>query len=162
MNVTDFQIKFLSPEGGLADVLARWHQAEWGHLSDRGVEERVKEFDAHYNSGQIPFTLVAFSGQQPIGCASLLEYDLDGVPQYDRLTPWMGSVYVTPEFRRKGVASMLCKMAMDEARRQGVEKLYLFTPDQMALYQRLGWKTVATFSLRGETENLMTCDFSIK
>ena len=58
------------------------------------------------------------------------------------LTPWLAAVYVAPERRGAGIGSLLVRAAEDVARRLGVGRLHLFTPDRERFYARLGWHTV--------------------
>jgi N-acetylglutamate synthase-like GNAT family acetyltransferase len=66
-------------------------------------------------------------------------------------------VFVRRSFRRRGIASALCEVVVDKARGLGFERLYLFTPDQQALYARLGWSTVERVEWRG-----LSCDLMVK
>ena len=61
---------------------------------------------------------------------------------HDHLSPWLSSVVVPSCYRGQGVASALALSAVKEARRLGFRELYLFTPDNEALYARLGWRAV--------------------
>lgn len=149
------EISILSNDELLFRKLSEWHQAEWGHLSDRTLPDRVREFQEQGGSTNIPLTLVAFKDNEPVGTCSLLVHDLSDVPKYDHLTPWMGSVYVLPEYRRQGIARAMCKKAVEAAKRLKVKTLYLFTPDQQVLYSGMGWEVVDNFELRGEMETLM-------
>ena len=50
---------------------------------------------------------------------------------------------------------------MQEAKTLGVKKLYLFTPDRMSFYSRLGWKVFGHTECRGEYVTIMSyelCD----
>ena len=73
------------------------------------------------------------------GSASLLREDLDG---WEHLSPWVASVYVLPEHRRKGIGRLLVAHAVEEARLLGVQTVYLFTAGQEAYYARLGWSAL--------------------
>jgi GNAT superfamily N-acetyltransferase len=58
-------------------------------------------------------------------------------PQY---TPWVAAVYVRPEYRRKGVASLILQEAASIAGRARVRGLYI---DCLAItapvYEKNGW-----------------------
>ena len=70
-------------------------------------------------------------------------------------TPWIASVYVTPRYRRRGLASRLVEHLASLAARGGIRELYLHTPDRQSLYARLGWREVEVLSYRGEIVTLM-------
>jgi predicted N-acetyltransferase YhbS len=67
----------------------------------------------------------------------LLEADLDG---WDHLSPWVASVFVTPEFRGRGLGRELVSRVVEEAKALGVTAVYLFTAGQAGYYQKLGWE----------------------
>jgi N-acetylglutamate synthase-like GNAT family acetyltransferase len=55
------------------------------------------------------------------------------------LDHWLGTVYVLPEYRRRGLGSEIVAAAVHLARTLEIKTLYLFTPDQERMYRRLGW-----------------------
>lgn len=135
-------------------TLAEWHYGKWGWMNPaRDVDHRVARFEAHMRTGQVPTTFVALVGGDPVGSASLIESDMDSRPA---LTPWLASVFVDPDHRRRGIASRLVDRVVAEAATIGIERVYLFTPDQMNLYASLGWTEVEKVEYRGEVETIMT------
>jgi N-acetylglutamate synthase-like GNAT family acetyltransferase len=62
---------------------------------------------------------------------------------------------VAPAWRRRGIGSKLVRRLVERARELGVETLYLYTPDQDQLYERLGWETVERLDYRDEEVVLM-------
>lgn len=136
--------------------LARWHHAEWSHLSpDRCLEDRVEYMRAQLGDTPLPTTFLAEQDGQLLGSASLVVEDMDSHPE---LTPWLASVYVTPRHRNKGIASQLVNRVIDHARECGVSRMYLFTPDRERLYAQLGWKLFAREHYHGVPVSLMTFD----
>jgi GNAT superfamily N-acetyltransferase len=137
-------------------TIARWHHAEWNRLNPAlTLEAREARIRKRANRGGIPTTLVALVEDELAGSASLVEDDMDTHPE---LTPWLASVYVPPEFRRRGVASALTRAIEAQAAREGVETLWLWTPDQERLYARLGWTMVAREPYRGVEATIMRKD----
>lgn len=65
------------------------------------------------------------------------------------LSPWLGSVVVVPQQRRKGVGAFIVREAERMAKELGYSELYLYTPDQEAWYAKQGWKLIE-HSLSGE------------
>ena len=108
--------------------------AENPEASVEGLESRLKP---HVNSRSLPMTLVAYSNEgSAVGTVSLIESDWDQKPE---LSPWLAALYVSPEGRKKGVATLLCKKLIEEARALHYEKIYLITVDQQNLYKKMGW-----------------------
>src|SRR5262245_48367453 len=61
-----------------------------------------------------------------------------------------------PEFRKQGVASLLCRTVEERARQLGLRRLYLFTLDQQALYSHLGWRSIERSFWRAHPVDIMT------
>ncbi|MGH7557899.1 MAG: GNAT family N-acetyltransferase [Gemmatimonadota bacterium] len=120
--------------------LAEWLHAEWGYLHENdSIERRAARLEARATRRGIPVGFVAVDGDQLLGSASLVHNDLETRPE---IGPWLASVYVPPEHRRRGVASALVRRVIDEAGDLEVPLLYLWTTDQERLYARLGWRPV--------------------
>ncbi|MCP4230028.1 MAG: GNAT family N-acetyltransferase [bacterium] len=134
--------------------LAEWHHTEWSKYNPGDtVEKRVERMQAHLGKRQVPTTFVALDGGVLMGSACILEQDMhEG--RLD-LTPWLASVYVSPDFRKRGVGSALVARVEEEARALGVETLYLYTPDRESLYARLGWAVLERREYMGDAVVIM-------
>jgi N-acetylglutamate synthase-like GNAT family acetyltransferase len=147
-------IKYLPPDQDVIKTIAEWVFKEWGHLnSGSSLERSTEKLHQRTESTEIPITLVAFDQDIPIGTASLVVNDMETHPQY---TPWLANVYVVPEFRKNGVGSALCKAIAAEMKRLRIEKAFLFTPNNEAMYRRLGWQTIERVSYHGEEVVVMS------
>ena len=80
--------------------------------------------------------LIALENNDILGTASLDDEDLPPRPD---LGPWLASVYVPMQYRSRGVASKLIEQVEQEARKQGVSKIYLHTHDREGFYLSRGW-----------------------
>ncbi len=150
----DYVIEYLVDYGELLSVLAGWHHGEWGYLHPGDtVEKRAERMKAHLGVKQVPTTFVALTDGEPVGSASLVGYDMES---REDLTPWLASVYVVPEYRRRGVGSALVKRVVEEARTLDIETLYLFTWGRERLYARLGWSVLERTEHKGEQIVIMS------
>ncbi|EPC01874.1 hypothetical protein L861_19680 [Litchfieldella anticariensis FP35 = DSM 16096] len=148
------EILRLTADSPHASTVARWTYAEWGYLHpEESAEMYCKAFIAQCGDAGVPSVFVAMHDDRPVGTASLVEDDLSVRRE---LTPWLASVFVLPEWRGQGIASRLVQRVEHEARECGMERFYLFTPDQQALYCRLGWQDHESLSYRGEEVTIMT------
>lgn len=130
-------LSYLGEQPQHIETIARWHQAQWQHLSPQhSVESRVRLYASYNNSAEVPFCLLATQQGQPVGSASVVECDMD---TRLTLTPWLASVYVHPDCRRQGIATKLIQRCIDLVSQSSAERLYLFTPDQAAFYLKRGW-----------------------
>jgi N-acetylglutamate synthase-like GNAT family acetyltransferase len=116
----------------------------------------------------LPLTLVAVQGRrgQPltglaanyrelVGMVSLKFHDMDTRPDLD---PWLGGLLVLPEWRNRGVGTMLMHRAIEEARRLHVPQLYLWTHSAEKLYHKLGWHVIERTKYFGEEAVVMQID----
>jgi len=153
MNAPQIRIEHLADRLLDIPVLATWTQREWGHLVPEITPEGfISAFEKRTTIHTIPETFVAVGSTAPVGMASLVEHDM--FMRMD-LSPWLAAVYVVPESRNSGVGSKLVQTAMQEARVLGLDRLYLFTPDQVHFYRRLGWRALERVSYRGERVTIM-------
>lgn len=51
-------------------------------------------------------------------------------------------MYVVETSRHRGIGTALVEYAESEARRLGIETLYLHTPDKETFYTKRGWVTI--------------------
>lgn len=155
----DLRIERLSADSPHVATLAGWIHAAWGHLEPGGTLERTRaRFADDCGAGGVPSVFVALArdesgGEMPVGTASLV---VDDMSVRRELTPWLASVFVLPEWRGRGIASRLVQRVELEARDHGIERFYLFTPDQQPLYRRLGWRDRESLIYRGEEVTIMT------
>lgn len=147
------RIVLLVERPDLAEQVSVWGFGEWGHLNPgQTLEQRRARVQGKMNVDRIPIAFVALDDDDGIvGTASLILGDLDGDPR----NPWLASVYVPPEHRKKGIASALVRKAEDTARRIGYDRLYLFTSTAPSLYAGLGWRALEQRDYRGEHIQVM-------
>ncbi|MCB0110587.1 MAG: GNAT family N-acetyltransferase [Caldilineaceae bacterium] len=148
------QIDYLANHPHFIPTLAAWHHAMWGALAPGStVEQRIARLTGHVGRPAIPTTLVAFEDATVFGSASLVPNDLT---THSHLTPFLASVYVGEPYRKRGIASSLVRQMVAAAGELGVAKVYLITPDQQALYRKLGWQDEKVVDYRGERVTLMS------
>ncbi|MCB1671352.1 MAG: GNAT family N-acetyltransferase [Gammaproteobacteria bacterium] len=133
-------------------VVAWWHTV-WGERMGE-IEVFTDKLLATLGGEQLPLTLVAVANGEPVGTAALKDHEmLDVFPGYQY---WMGSVYVRPEWRERGVASQLAGHIIELAGTRGLPHLYLQTVHpQGGLYARLGWEPVERLLYRGDETLVM-------
>lgn len=149
----------LSQQPQRAEEIAHFLFQEW-HLLDnwadpREVAERLRQRNL---PGSVGFTLLALSDAGELsGTASVIEYELDDNPARRY---WLGEVFTLPTWRGQGIGSRLVNACIGRAQQQGVTELWLYTPDQQALYQRLGWREAEQREVNGEWVSVMVREMS--
>ena len=135
------------------EELAGLHQTEWGHLSPHvDVATRMNRLIQASGRSAIPIVFVAVRGPVLIGSAALVSNDMKDRPE---LSPWLAAVYVKPEWRRSGIASMLISHAEEVAMSLCVATLYLFTEHQEQFYVRRGWNLIEHTEYSGVSVSVM-------
>jgi predicted N-acetyltransferase YhbS len=129
-------------------MLEYWRSA----LPEDTLETRIEKLRGHLNRDTLPIAWIAHDKGAVLGTAALRVLDLHGFEQF---TPWLGGVFVLPEYRCRGIGSALCLHVEAQAARMGYSQLYLFTLDQQALYGKLGWKHLQETQWNGEPASLM-------
>lgn len=127
---------------------------EWGELSPwASLPEIEKRLAKQLDAPGVPFTLVALGDSDALlGTASVKLFEL---PKHQDKVHWLGEVCVMARLRGQGVGSGLIRSCIAESKRLGLPILYLYTPDQQALYARLGWKELQSTFVNGENVSIM-------
>lgn len=134
---------------GLLQQVAGWHHEHCLELGLRSsLQRRRAQLEPHLSSASIPLTLIAFESptQRPLGCVSLVRYRASS-PGAERI--WLSNLYVLPSWRRRGLGRALVHSAGDEACRQGLEALWLFTDRWQAFYRDCGWQLAGEARISG-------------
>ena len=138
-------------------VLAQWHHNEWQDLNPgQTLAQRIEKMQTYLNDDFIPSTFAA-KDKIVLGSASILANDMETQPQ---LSPWLASVFVTPEHRNRGVGRRLVLQVMAQAKNEGIKTLYLFTPDKTEFYKNLGWHTHSVVQYHGHEVSIMQTTLS--
>ena len=160
MRHADVSVDYLANHPELAAELAQWSWKEWRVFYDargRTLDDGIRSYRERAQVDSLPLALVAFAGGKLIGTASLLVQDLPTRPE---LTPWLASVFVLPEWRQRGVASLLVRRALEEARRLKLPTLFLWTSSAEALYLKLGWRPLERTEYCGKRIVIMQLETS--
>jgi len=129
------------------ELLARWY-------GDRAFFERYNHLDPRFRDS---LCLVARDGGQLVSTVQIFDraINLDGqsVPMGG-----IGSVFTLEEYRHKGVASALMRLAVDTMVREGFEVSLLFA-ERLTFYNQFGWREVErTFSILAAAASLDVAD----
>ena len=147
-------IEYLADHPEFLPTLAQWQHAEWGHSNPGdSVEARMTRLQGSCERERIPLTVVAHEKGELLGSASLIPHDMETRME---LTPWLASVFVGAEHRRRGIGAQLVQRIMAEAARLEVPLLYLYTVHSETFYANLGWSLQEYASYREQKVAIMT------
>jgi GNAT superfamily N-acetyltransferase len=167
MTGANIAIDYLANCPELVDELARLSWEEWQEIyrqRQQTLEHSVKNYRERMNTDRLPLTLVAVRAglavtcRELVGMVSLKFHDMDTRPDLD---PWLGGLFVLPDWRNRGVGTMLMHRATEEARRLNVSQLYLWTHSAERLYHKLGWQLVERTDYFGKEAVVMQIDIEL-
>ena len=123
------------------DVIQGWAINEWG-------PEALNCFDGSFE------IFVSHDNGWPIGCGLLSTEDL---PSRNELTPWLSNLFIKEEYRGRGIGTQLIKFILDEAKKLGFPKVWLYTDNEktLSLYTKLGWRFVESTIYHGKPALIM-------
>ncbi len=139
-------------------LLASWMFDTWGHYNpESSLEKAQAKLKAHLNEASLPLTYIALIDDVPVGMCSLRLND--GIRP--DLTPWLGSLFVEPNMRGRGIGEKLIHAVTDKARNLGYTKLYLLVFDETLpnWYAQLGWQMIGKDELNGHPVSVMELVF---
>jgi len=119
--------------------LREWLGSEWGHIDP---------FEGNHAEVTIPSPVVAVNEQTSL--LGGLIFGAFAKPGKPDIAVWVNAVIVSPDHRKKGIASQLVQAAEGEAKRLAIDELFVLS-DVPGLYQKLGWQIVGSDSSRNET-----------
>ena len=151
--MADIEIHYLADQPEYLPQLAQWLHDEWDHMYPGAtLETRTMRLRNQMRRGVIPLTIVAHTEGMAVGTASLIESDLEDRPD---LTPWLASVFVSPEFRNRGIGGKLVRAILGEADRLDFAEFYLWTDKEAEFYKTLGWETMFEREYKNEQITVM-------
>ncbi len=123
-----------------AELAAQWIYHEWAQFESAAVwnENQADMARSRDTSVAVPKFFGYRIDGVLTGIASVVPHDL---PTHPELGPWLANVLVQPPWRRRGIGQALVRHVMGYACTLA-PTIYLYTYDQVDLYQRLGWKVV--------------------
>ena len=157
----DIMVEYLADRPEFLEQLAQLSWKEWQDVyekRDQTLDDCLKNYRERMNTDRLPLTLVALHDGLLVGMVSLKFHDMDTRPDLD---PWLGGLLVLPEWRKRGVGTMLMHHATKEARKLNVARLYLWTHSAEGLYRKLGWQIVERTEYFGKKAVVMELDLKI-
>jgi GNAT superfamily N-acetyltransferase len=152
-------IHYLADYPHHTEQIAQWNLDEWPSIYDGSLEKAVAYHAATATRGGVPTCLVATENNILLGVVCILMDDLENRPD---LNPWLGALYVNPEFRGRGIARKLVEACMNEARKAQLDILYAWTKHLTPLFKSLGWNHIETVDALGSPVDVLALTISGK
>ncbi|PLR26099.1 GNAT family N-acetyltransferase [Pantoea endophytica] len=147
-------ISLLAQQPQFLDAVTQMLHQEWSDFPNwrdaAVIEQRLQARNAVEAK---TLTLVATTSDgELMAIASIIHYELHDIAEREF---WLGEVITAATHRGKGLASGLVTRLITEARQRGITALWLYTPDQQALYRRFGWQDVEQREIAHEDVTVM-------
>lgn len=155
------ELALLSDYPEHAPQIAQWYFDEWlAQVTGASVEAVLSKISHAYSGSTLRLMVIAKEGAKLLGVAELKEREMDIYPQF---VHWLGGVYVDPEARGRGIASLLVNDVIRRARGFGIETLYLQTENLSGgLYTRLGFEALHRANYKGRVVLVMAANLNEK
>ena len=101
-------------------------EKEWGSAS---------EYFNELSSKRIAFKLI--EGNNLVGFFSIIF--ADDTTGYGEIVPWLEKMYTLPDYRKKGLGTLMQQKAEEVAKQKGYNKMFLWT-DLDNYYEKNNWK----------------------
>lgn len=152
------ELFFLKDKPEHLPKLAKWFFEEWAYLyPERTLRDVEKKLEEYLSVHEIPLSLILCKDESVLATASLCAHDME---TRMHLTPWLESVYVAKDHRKKGLGERVVLATMSHAKSLGIRKLYLYTPDQENWYAKMGFRLLERCEYRGTSVSIMVHDLN--
>jgi GNAT superfamily N-acetyltransferase len=151
----DLKFEFLADRKDTIPIVARWYFEEWGYnVPGNSIQQTIDRLNGKLNRDKAPLHVLAVEDGKVLGVAQIKLHEMDIYPDREF---WLGSLFVSPTSRGKGVGSALANKIATTATDFGVKDLYLQTEVlDGGFYQQLGWHLIETIRYKGVCVAVMT------
>lgn len=135
------KIEYLASNKKYIPLVAGWIYKEFvKDIRTSITEKQIQNILKLTTKNKLPITLIATQDNKCVGTISIFKNDLKTL----NYTPWLGSLYVSKEYRNRGIAKLLINRVIEISRNMGYSILYLRTEHASDYYIKHGWKYYMT------------------
>jgi len=131
----------LSERKTLYPILAYWSYNNWYLKRNVPFKLVLQEYKRRAELEALPCSFIAFWGELPVGMISIKETDM---LRRQELSPWLSALYVSPEYRERGVGTELIRAVLNFCSYKGFKRTFLFIDSRFMdelekFYGTRGW-----------------------
>lgn len=113
----------LHEKKSLYPILAYWSYNNWYMTRNVPFNYVLHEYKRRAEPDALPCAFIAFWGELPVGMVSVKETDM--LRRQD-LSPWLSALYVSPEYRERGIGTELIRSVLNFCSKAGFKRIFLF------------------------------------
>ncbi|ELX8378168.1 GNAT family N-acetyltransferase [Providencia vermicola] len=134
-------------------VLAELLHQEWRAFTPWATPETItNRLQARILATNLNEVWCVWQNNHLVATASIIDKEIDFI---DDAQWWIGEIYTHPTYRGQGIASALIQNVTDDYWKKTDQDLYLYTPDQQKLYQKMGWSITQNLIYQDEMVSIM-------
>jgi len=131
----------LSERKSLYPILAYWSFNNWYLHRNVPFKLVMQEYQNRALVDSLPCSFVAFWNELPVGMVSIKKTDM---VSRQELSPWLSALYVSPEYRERGIATELIRSVLSYCAGRGFKRVFLFIDSRYMealdkFYAERGW-----------------------
>lgn len=150
--------KIVDKNSADAEKICFWFHEWWGKNEGFSMEKMRAYVHNSLQSERLPQTFGIYLEDELVGTYQFSMHDCDVRPE---LYPWLINVFISYEFRNRGILHEIMDSVIQNAKNLNFDKLYLYTY-HVGLYEKFGWKFVEkfkTYITENDYQNLYVIDF---
>jgi len=154
----DIRVALLKDCPEVIPTLVDWMYNEWSNYDKELTKDRLAcNFKKRCNDDCIPFVLVFYKNDVPVGMVGLKESGPLELAHLGQASPWGCSFYVLPEERSKGLGEKIARSILTIAARLGYSELFFYSssPEAARWYLFRGAELVEKEPFRDHTAYVM-------
>jgi len=132
----DLRIEFLKDNRHLFPILEESYRTEWKeYYGPGGPGDAISDISTFCNKDKLPICLVALKRNLFLGSVALRQKSAS----HEHLSPWVTSLFVMPDERRKGIGTKLIKAVEDLSINLGFSKIYSRSATAIDFFRKNNW-----------------------
>lgn len=150
-----YSIAYLADHPEHVRIIGKWYWQEWDRHEGWNIEQSIAYAKEGCHKDKLDLTLIALNEKNEcVGTIQAMKKSF--LNDFQHLSPWLGSFYISPAHRRNRVAFMLYKKLMEILSKLDIEEAHAFTPNLQKFFTRHGGQQIGTTDYAGKTVNVFS------
>lgn len=137
----NIKIENLSDNPYFIENIQKWYISEWPEYYsslEKGIA--LNELKACLSNTKFPVCFTATYNEKIVGTVTLKEKSAS----HFQFTPWLTSLYTSPNMRNNGIAKLLINRLTEHAKTLGYSEIYAISSKAAEYFENIGWRKIDT------------------